>query len=41
MESKEGVVTAKKLPGYDHFFLQEMNDQPEAVAKSLNYLGRL
>jgi glucosamine--fructose-6-phosphate aminotransferase (isomerizing) len=31
----------KLKPGIEHYFVQEMTEQPEAVAKCLNYGARL
>lgn len=31
----------KKPPGIDHYYVMEMMEQPDAVAKALNYGARL
>lgn len=41
MGSGEGKVEVKLKPGIKHYFIQEMLEQPDAVAKCLNYGARL
>lgn len=37
----EEKIKIKKPPGIDHFYVMEMLEQPDAVAKALNYGARL
>lgn len=37
---KEEKIQVRKPPGIDHYYVMEMNDQPNAVAKALNYGAR-
>jgi hypothetical protein len=38
---KEEGIKVSLPPGIDHFYVMEMLDTPEAVARSLNYGARL
>jgi hypothetical protein len=37
----EEKVRIKKPPGIEHYYVMEMLEQPDAVAKALNYGARL
>jgi hypothetical protein len=37
---RDEQVLVKKPTGVEHYYVMEMNDQPEAVARALNYGAR-